>query len=357
VLHLDELNIKQVVYSAVRSKGESLYNTTELSHVKLHIHNILSIHDLLLFRLKVRKIYKDLYTSIDISNAGIIHAHTLYSDGAVALKVKERFGIPFVVSVRQTAFNAFGKYRPDLKWRRDKILTEAKKVVFLSPAYKEKIFLSIDNRIRELINNKIAIIPNGVDSYFLNTKQVEKKRKSTLQLLFVGRFLKLKNIPTLIRAVEKLQEKIKVTLTLVGKGEEENRIGRMIGSNPNINYVGFIKDKEKLTNIYQSHDIFIMVSEPETFGLVYIEALSQGLPIIHTKGEGIDGYFENKNISETVGNPNDIEEIVRKIELLADRLDNKLIEKCKEVAQQFDWSLIADQYKTLYNVATTQEPN
>ena len=41
-----------------------------------------------------------------------------------------------------------------------------------------------------------------------------------------------------------------------------------------------------------------MVSHGETFGLVYIEALSQGLPIIYTKGQGVDGFFDDMNVGE-----------------------------------------------------------
>ena len=42
---------------------------------------------------------------------------------------------------------------------------------------------------------------------------------------------------------------------------------------------------------YKSAHIFVMPSLTETFGIVFIEALSQGLPLIYTKGQGIDGYF------------------------------------------------------------------
>jgi glycosyltransferase involved in cell wall biosynthesis len=348
VIHLDDLDVKQTVYSAVRSKEESRYQPPELSHLQLYIHNILYPYDRAFFRLKIRKIYKDLCKEVDISNVDIVHAHTLYSDGAVALKLKENFNIPFIVTVRNTALNVFNRYRPDLKWWRDKILVEAKKVVFLSPAYKKKLLMSVSSGVKKRIIDKLIIIPNGLDPNFLNENTSNDNDKSDLKLLFVGRFLKLKNIPKLIEAIEKLKENLNVTLTLVGRGEDEEKIQKMIDSKPYVNHLGFVKDKKRLRNIYRSHDIFVMVSKPETFGLVYIEALSQGVPIIHTEGEGVDGYFEEGDVSETVKNPSDVKEIAQKIRLLANRLDNKLQENCIKAAQKFDWSLIAKQYKNLY---------
>ncbi len=50
--------------------------------------------------------------------------------------------------------------------------------------------------------------------------------------------------------------------------------------------------KIELAERYRNSDIFIMPSKPQTFGLVYVEALTQGLPIIYGKGQGFDGYFD-----------------------------------------------------------------
>jgi glycosyltransferase involved in cell wall biosynthesis len=58
--------------------------------------------------------------------------------------------------------------------------------------------------------------------------------------------------------------------------------------------------KEKLLNNYRNSDIFIMPSYNETFGLVYIEAMSQGLPIIYTQNEGVDGYFKEGSVGYSV---------------------------------------------------------
>ena len=61
-----------------------------------------------------------------------------------------------------------------------------------------------------------------------------------------------------------------------------------------IELAGGILDKKDLCKVFAESDIFVMVSHSETFGLVYIEALSQGLPILYTRGQGIDGTLKEK---------------------------------------------------------------
>ena len=88
VLHLDELDIKQAIYSAVRTEKEAQYSAPKLSHLKTNIRNILRSYDRILYRSKIKKIFNDVTKQIDLKKVNIAHAHTLYSDGGVALKIK-----------------------------------------------------------------------------------------------------------------------------------------------------------------------------------------------------------------------------------------------------------------------------
>jgi glycosyltransferase involved in cell wall biosynthesis len=97
-----------------------------------------------------------------------------------------------------------------------------------------------------------------------------------------------------------------------------------------------------------------MISKPETFGLVYIEALSQGLPIIYTKGEGVDGYFENgAPFAYPVDDPQNINEVAQKIIDASLQLNTELKKTCVEQAQRFDWKNIAEIYKDIYSSILT----
>jgi len=90
-----------------------------------------------------------------------------------------------------------------------------------------------------------------------------------------------------------------------------------------------------------------MPSYNETFGLVYLEAMSQGLPIIHTKGQGIDGYFEDGTVGYSV-NPKDIDDIVEKIKMIIHNY-NKISKNCYNLVDNFSWDKITQTYCNIYS--------
>jgi glycosyltransferase involved in cell wall biosynthesis len=89
-----------------------------------------------------------------------------------------------------------------------------------------------------------------------------------------------------------------------------------------------------------------MPSFKETFGVVYIEALSQGLPVIYSRGQGIDGFFAPHTVGEAV-DPDDIQGIGAAIEALMRRLD-ATVPLCMEKAKEFSWQGIARSYDEIY---------
>jgi len=103
---------------------------------------------------------------------------------------------------------------------------------------------------------------------------------------------------------------------------------------------------EKLRSIFKENNFFVMPSKAETFGLVYIEALLQGLPILFTKGEGIDGYYDN-SIGERV-NDSTVQEIQNKLQ---DLLSNENIYNfdLDRISKNHDWKGIALKYSDIYN--------
>lgn len=100
-----------------------------------------------------------------------------------------------------------------------------------------------------------------------------------------------------------------IELNLLGsKGAQEQKFKTLDKGHYEItNYLGPIHDKNKLREILESYHIFAMISLKETFGLVYIEALSQVLPILYTRNQGIDGMFKS-NVGESV-NPKSVDSI------------------------------------------------
>lgn len=305
--------------------------------------------DRILFYTKHKKILKDIINKYDIRKFSVIHAHSLFSNGYIAMKLKEKFGIPYIAAVRNTDLNTFFKKMPHLRKIGVKILKEANKIIFLSEAYKyETIEKYVPKKMKEGILSKSDVIPNGIDNFWLENRATAKKinKNKTIKLLYVGVINKNKNLLTTIEAIEYLlKEGYNITYTIVGKIEDKfvyNQVKRK-------QYVKYIspKKKEDLIKIYRNNDIFVMPSKAESFGLVYAEAMSQGLPVIYSKGQGFDGQFDEGKVGYHVDseNPIDIKESIKSILKNYDEISMNCVKLCSK----FCWRKIENKYKKIYD--------
>ena len=228
-----------------------------------------------------------------------------------------------------------------------KVLLNASKIVFISVALKKKFCGHVAIKgILPQIEDKFVVQPNGIDDYWID--HVQRREREGRHILYVGKFDSNKNIVRLIKAISALQQSYPdLQLDLVGgKGNQEKKVKGFIRKYPQwIHYHGEVYDKDVLRKIYDSNDIFAMPSIFETFGLVYIEALTQNLRLLYTKGQGIDGLF-GKSVGESV-NPLSVKDIRCGLaKLLSCRYEytgNQNID-----FELFRWSAIANVYKDMY---------
>jgi glycosyltransferase involved in cell wall biosynthesis len=194
-------------------------------------------------------------------------------------------------------------------------------------------------------------MPNGIDEIWLDNRQFMKKKDDKIRLLFVGKFIRRKNIFTVIKALKKLKSSgHEAYLTIVGKGKLENKLKKIYYENKDIIEIeDFLNTPQELMPIYRNADIFVMPSFRETFGLSYIEAISQGLPVIYSKGQGIDGYFNDGEIGFAV-KQKDVGEIAEKILAICSNYD-VMSKNCFDACGIFSWKKIAKEYIDIYNKA------
>lgn len=305
--------------------------------------------DRYVFYIKHIKILKDIEHHIHLEQFNCLHAHSLFSNGYIAMNIKKLLKIPYIVVVRDTDLNMFFKYMIYLRPLGLNIIKDANNIVFLSKAYRDFLIQEyIPEKLKKEIYTKSVIIPNGIDEFWLNNKGYPKHLldSKTLKLLYVGAISKRKNIDTSISAIEILNKKgFNITFTIVGKIVDED-IFKKIKELPYVNYIQHIS-KEELIKVYRDNDIFIMPSKTETFGLVYAEAMSQGLPVIYTRGQGFDGHFEEGEVGYSV-NCFDANEITEKIINIINVYE-ELSKRCIKLCDRFNWKVIAKQYESLYS--------
>ncbi|RYM34520.1 glycosyltransferase [Brumimicrobium glaciale] len=358
ISNLDQNGIEQIIYTPVKSKKSIGGNLIELKEKesKIIYSNILNMHvDRVLFNVKINKIYKDIQSKVDFKKVTCIHAHTWFSDGAIALKLHEKYGIPYIIAVRGTDLNQFWKL-PHLKNQGIEILSHATKIIFITPRYQER-FLELE-KIKKLGNEivkKTVVIPNGLDPYWLKNIEARKtKLSSPYMLLYIGVFTETKNVIKLVKSVKNIIEQgIDCKLTFVGGGgSQEKEIFKLIANNLHFEFLGNVYDKNELKSIFNETDIFTMTSVKETFGLVYAEALSQGVPVLYSENEGIDGVYD-ENIGVAV-NPRSIKSTADGIKKMIDNYGQFNFEP-KEIVAKLDWKKIALKYANLYKEVLNNE--
>ncbi|UJF34582.1 glycosyltransferase family 4 protein [Paenibacillus hexagrammi] len=358
VEQLSLLELSQDVFIPIRSVDEIGKNqlSLEFNTVNYVYRNIIKRHHKLLFLNKINKQKSEIEQSILLDNIDIIHAHTVFSDGGTAYQLNKKFGTEYIINVRNTDLNIFYKYGIHLRGFMYKVLLKAKAVIFISHAYKQKMFSRLPSKIIEKIEKKSYVIPNGIDDEWHEYAPVMKEKNSSiskkLTLLFIGLLDKNKNLGAVIKSCAKLREEgYNVNLHVVGNGPMEKRYitlcERLKLDSNTVIFHGYESDKKKIINIMDESDIFVMPSYKETFGIVYIEAMSRGLPLIYTKNEGIDGFFNNGEVGLPV-DPFDINEIVESIKKIAYKNDEQLSNNCILNAKRFNWRSIANEYLEIY---------
>ena len=243
----------------------------------------------------------------------VIIAHNLWSDGVVAYFYKLFTGTPYTVAIRNTDLNVILKRLPHYRWLIRRVLFNAEVVVFISPAYKQKLQVKYPQIYRSI--NSFKIIPNGVNDYWSNNKMTYNKHRN-LEVIYVGRIDDNKNLRNSFLALNNLRNSgVPLTYRVIGGSDKE--LLKFIGVSTLPEWVvaeGVLKDRDLIKEYLRNARVFLMPSFTETFGLVYIEALSQGCCVVHSKEEGIDGFF-NENYIRKV-DPASITEIEESVKEL-----------------------------------------
>lgn len=292
----------------------------------------------------------------------IVYSHYWLS-GWVGQKLKESWGIPFV-----HMFHTLGQMKqrilshnsilPDQRIRTEvDIVAWADRIIAATPAeHSQLIWLYRTNR------RKIQIVPPGVNTErFYPTSQLAAKRALGLDsrhkiLLFVGRIEPLKAIDSIINALDVIKhdapDVLEQTRFIVIGGDpndtQDNEMQRLRklteqhGLSDVVLFVG-AKDQTVLPTYYAAATVVVMPSDYESFGMVALEAMATGTPVIASNVGGLSylvkdsqtGYLVPVREPETIAKR--ITEIVTN-----DALSSNMGKEAATLAKEYAWSKIAD---------------
>lgn len=281
----------------------------------------------------------------------LVHSHTLITNGILAYLAHRKWGVPYVVTVRNSDVHTFVARNRVFGELAKRILLKAAGVVFLSPGYVGHLeeCLGANPSVRAKIAGA-EILPNGLEMDWIHdrpsTARKAKGAREPLSVLFVGRVNRNKNVRGVLQACRVLiDDGEAVRLNIVGDGPLIDVLKKDF-SHSWIRWHGRVNDRRRLKSLYRRADVVAVPSFTESFGMVYLEALSQGAAIIYSKGEGFDGYVRDGAVGFAVDpqSPTAIATALRATR----RCVVSLSEAALGVAPDFGWDEVAGKWAEFY---------
>lgn len=296
--------------------------------------------------------YLNAYKLIKKYNPEIIHAHWLIPQGVIAAMLKKK-SMKLIVTIHGSdLFPLKNKLFMSIQ---KKILENCDVCTLNSEATKNELL----KRFREF-KKKVIVIPMGVDTKLFSKKNAKSKfneYKDKKIILFVGRLNEQKGIEYLVKAMPIINKKIKNTLLLIaGEGSHKKELQKLADSLnvKNIEFLGALRH-DKLAGYYNLADVFVLPSVTsrigtEGLGLVLLEAMSCGTPVIGTNTGGIPSIIKNNQNGLLVKERDENGLAGGIIKILSDRkLSKKLSNNgIKFVRNSYSWDIVAKKFDELY---------
>ena len=272
----------------------------------------------LMFKKNAKKALEKLIEKEDID---IIHGHYLFPAGAAAVEVGKKHGIKTYVTAHGSDMFEMYKKQSFMRSTIKNVLNDADVVLAVSNALRHEIIATGV----EGIANKTKISWNSVDiDKFSSRKDDSFKKEHKLEdkpvVLFVGNLIKRKNVDSLLEA--KKIAKSDYYLVIVGDGPEFKKLSKKV-EEEHIGDVIFTGSRNDVEKIIPSCDVLVLPSFSESFGLVLIEALACGKPVIGSDVGGISEIINN-DVGLLV-NPKDISSISRGIDEIINDEDLRMV--------------------------------
>ncbi|MGJ0340542.1 glycosyltransferase [Aliarcobacter cryaerophilus] len=218
----------------------------------------------------------------------IIHAHNFLYAGIIAEFLKDKYGIKYIVTEHSSSFVRNKLSKEKIK-AIENVAKNALKVTAVSSSF--------NNILKEYTKTNIDLLPNIVDDFFFQ-KEFQNKISKNFIFLHIASLDKNKNQELLIKSFEKIAKlNHNVYLNIAGSGYMKKYLESLVKKldiQKQVNFLGRITQERVREEIMKS-DCFVLSSNFETFGVVLIEALACGLPLITTKCGGPEDIVNEQN--------------------------------------------------------------
>jgi L-malate glycosyltransferase len=284
--------------------------------------------------INVRSVVRQAQRLFDGASPDVVHAHFMEPCGLLVRQVAQELGCPYVITEHAAEFVDYSQLGSSR---------------FRDAAFGAEAFICVseplarDTRAAVGDDLDIQVIPNGVDVTRFSPGAGKNNDPNKPRLLFVGHLEHRKGVDLLLQALDMRKRGRRPThLTIVGDGPERPRLEAFAtdaGLKDSVHFTGICRNEE-MPAYFHNHDIFVLPSRRESFGVVVIEALACGLPVIVTRCGG----------PETIVTPSDgsviaVDDVIglrTAIDDMATRLrDFDPIAMSRRVRNLYSWSNVA----------------
>ncbi|MFH1182137.1 MAG: glycosyltransferase [Candidatus Woesearchaeota archaeon] len=283
----------------------------------------------------------------------LIHAHWILPQGLVAVMAKKLFHAKVLVTVH--AGDVFPLKSGLLRLLSAWTLRNADAVTVNS--------IATGDAVRRVADVPMRIIPMGVDLKLFSSRGSSIKKKYGIDgkmILFVGRLAEKKGVSYLISAMVSIKKSCPdCKLLIVGEGPEKPLLEKQIEGhalNDSVIFAGSMA-KEKLPAFYHSADVFVLPSiiaksgDTEGLGVVLLEAIASGVPVVASNVGGIPDIIINGKTGLLVKqkNPGAISDAV--ISLLRQENKGRALSKAalEHVRKNYSWEKVSGRFSEIYS--------
>ena len=274
-------------------------------------------------------------------NPDIIHVQS-FGIAFPALISKKILHIPYVICGHGTDV-----YHPDwfTKLILKTIIINADSVIALTEDMKKAMQI--------IYNRDVSVIPNGINlNEYTERLPIQREASSGKSILFVGRLHPVKGVRFLLYAMQIVHEEIPdARLILVGDGEEREFLENLtdqLGIRGCVDFIGKVSHERIPDYMFQA-DMFVLPSLSESFGIVNLEAMASGLPIVATRVEGVPDIIED-GVNGYLVEPKNHHELATKIiyVLEDENRAKKISDANKEKVKIYSYEYLINELECLY---------
>ena len=237
----------------------------------------------------------------------IVHAHSPFSAGLMALQVAKTQHIPLVATFHSKFKDDFREVIPS-----DMVVDQAIKVVMEFFDHADEVWVpqaSVEEVIREygfkghveVVDNGSALVADYSDAYFEDARKALGLAPEEFVFLFVGQHIWQKNVRLVIDALERIKD-LPFRMFFVGTGYAAGEMKDLVdqkGLSDKVTFTGMLTEREKVTCYYAAADLFLFPSLYDNAPLVVREAAALHTPAVMVEGstaaeilqDGENGYL------------------------------------------------------------------